>query len=109
MEVLPVGEAEILSVFLFTMMSGGSSMNASYWANSLANGSHNKEEGFAHAYCGSDGIQQVEDDANCAWHCGNTNGNTNYLSIEVCQSMGDLKLHLKQMRNVALTVVRSKV
>lgn len=43
-----------------------------------------------HAYCGSDGIQQVEDDANCAWHCGNTDGNTNYLSIEVCQSMGDL-------------------
>ena len=70
--------------------AGDSSMNAAYWANSLANGSHNKEEGFAHAYCGSDGIQQVEDDANCAWHCGNTNGNTNYLSIEVCQSMGDL-------------------
>lgn len=70
--------------------AGGNSLNAAYWANSLANGSHNKEEGFAHAYCGSDGIQQVEDDANCAWHCGNTNGNTNYLSIEVCQSMGDL-------------------
>ncbi len=70
--------------------AGGSSLNAAYWANALANGSHNKENGFAHAYCGSDGIQQVEDDANCAWHCGNTDGNTNYLSIEVCQSMGDL-------------------
>ena len=70
--------------------AGGSSLNAAYWANELANGSHNKEKGFAHAYCGSDGIQQVEDDANCAWHCGNTDGNTNYLSIEVCQSMGDL-------------------
>lgn len=70
--------------------AGGSSLNAAYWANSLANGSHNKEEGFAHAYCGSDGVRQIEDDANCAWHCGNTDGNINYLSIEVCQSMGDL-------------------
>lgn len=70
--------------------AGGSSLNAAYWANELANGSHNKEKGFAHAYCGSDGVRQVEDDANCAWHCGNTDGNTNYLSIEVCQSMGDL-------------------
>lgn len=70
--------------------AGGSSLNAAYWANALANGSHNKENGFAHAYCGSDGVQQVEDDANCAWHCGNTDGNTNYLSIEVCQSMGYL-------------------
>lgn len=70
--------------------AGGSCLNAAYWANALANGSHNKENGFAHAYCGSDGIRQVEDDMNCAWHCGNTDGNTNYLSIEVCQSMGDL-------------------
>lgn len=70
--------------------AGGSSLNAAYWANELANGSHNKEKGFAHAYCGSDGVRQVEDDANCAWHCGNTDGNTNYLSIEVCQSMGNL-------------------
>lgn len=70
--------------------AGGSSLNAAYWANELANGSHNKEKGFAHAYCGSDGVRQVEDDANCAWHCGNTDGNINYLSIEVCQSMGDL-------------------
>lgn len=27
---------------------------------------------------------------NCAWHCGDTNGNLNYLGIETCQSMGDL-------------------
>ena len=27
---------------------------------------------------------------NCAWHCGYLNGNLNFLSIEVCQSMGDL-------------------
>ena len=70
--------------------AGGGSLNAAYWANALASGRHNKENGYAHAYAGSDGVQQVEDDANCAWHCGNTDGNTNYLSIEVCQSMGDL-------------------
>lgn len=75
--------------------AGGSSLNAAYWANELANGSHNKEKGFAHAYCGSDGVRQVEDDANCAWHCGNTDGNTNYLSIEVCQSMGDLNTFMQ--------------
>ena len=71
--------------------AGGSSLNATYWANALATGNHNLENGFAHAYAGNDGIQQVEDDANCAWHCGNTDGNVNYLSIEVCQSMGDLE------------------
>ena len=70
--------------------AGGSYLNAAYWANALASGSHNKEDGFAHAYAGSDGVRQVEDDANCAWHCGNTDGNINYLSIEICQSMGDL-------------------
>ena len=81
--------------------AGGSSMNAGYWADALASGKHNLENGFAHAYAGNDGIQQVEDDANCAWHCGNTDGNVNYLSIEVCQSMGDLKT-FKQNEELAL-------
>lgn len=71
--------------------AGGKYLNAAYWANALASGRHNLENGFAHAYAGDDGIQQVEDDMNCAYHCGNTDGNVNYLSIEVCQSMGDLE------------------
>lgn len=50
----------------------------------------NLENGFAHYYVCSDGILQAEDDANCAWHCGYLNGNLNFLSIEVCQSMGNL-------------------
>lgn len=50
----------------------------------------NLENGFAHYYVCSDGILQAEDDAYCAWHCANLDGNTNYLSIEVCQSKGDL-------------------
>lgn len=70
--------------------AGGSSLNANYWANALASGRHNLENGFAHAYAGSDGVVQTEDDWNCAWHCGDSYCNTNYLSIEVCQSMGDL-------------------
>lgn len=70
--------------------AGGSSLNANYWANALASGRHNLENGFAHAYAGNDGVVQTEDDWNCAWHCGDSYCNTNYLSIEVCQSMGDL-------------------
>ena len=53
--------------------------------------SHNLSAGFAHYYVAQDGILQAEDDANRAWHCGQTDGNNNYLSIEVCQSMGDLE------------------
>lgn len=70
--------------------NGADSQNATtaYYRNYLQNA--NLENGFAHYYVCSDGILQAEDDANCAWHCGNADGNTNYLSIEVCQSMGDL-------------------
>ena len=70
--------------------NGADSQNstAAYYRNYLQNA--NLENGFAHYYVCSDGILQVEDDSNCAWHCGNTNGNTNYLSIEVCQSTGYL-------------------
>lgn len=50
------------------------------------------ENGFAHYYVAHDGILQAEDDINHAWHCGDTNGNNNYLSIEVCQSMGDIDI-----------------
>lgn len=51
----------------------------------------NLENGFAHYYVCSDGILQAEDDENCAWHCGDLNGNINFLGIEVCQSMGDIE------------------
>lgn len=51
---------------------------------------HNLKNGFAHYYVCSDGTLQAEDDANKAWHCGQSNGNANYLSIEICQSMGNL-------------------
>lgn len=54
----------------------------------------NLDNGFAHLYVASDGTLQAEDDGNCAWHCGQTDGNTNYLSIEICQSMGDLNTFL---------------
>ena len=51
---------------------------------------HNALNGFAHYYVCSDGILQAEDDSNIAWHCGQADGNANYLSFEFCQSMGDL-------------------
>ena len=52
--------------------------------------SHNAELGFAHWYVCSDGILQVEYEANMAYHTANANGNANYIGIEACQSMGNL-------------------
>ena len=74
--------------------AGGQFLNVSYWANALASGGHDLNNGFAHAYAGDDGVIQVEDDANCAYHCGQSDGNMNYLSIEACQSMGDAETFL---------------
>lgn len=68
--------------------AGSQNATASFYKNWLPG--HDKESGFAHYYVCSDGIVQAEDDWNCAWHCGNSNGNSNYLSFEICQSMGDI-------------------
>lgn len=68
--------------------AGSKNANYAYYKNWLPK--HNLENGFAHYYVCSDGTLQAEDDSNMAWHCGNEYGNTNYLSIEVCQSMGNL-------------------
>lgn len=68
--------------------AGSKNANAEFYRNWLQ--THSLENGFAHYYVAQDGILQAEDDWNCAWHCGDTSGNLNYLSIEVCQSMGDL-------------------
>ena len=55
---------------------------------------HDLNSGFAHAYVASDGTLIAEDDGNCAYHCGLTDGNVNYYSIEICQSLGDLSTFL---------------
>lgn len=68
----------------------GQNATTAYYRNYLQNA--NLENGFAHYYVCNDGILQAEDDSNCAWHCGNSNGNLNFLGIEVCQSMGDLNV-----------------
>lgn len=72
--------------------NGADSQNATseYYKNYLQR--TNLENGFAHYYVCSDGILQAEDDSNCAWHCGDLNGNLNFLGVEVCQSMGDLNV-----------------
>lgn len=62
--------------------------NLDYYKNWLP--THDLTLGFAHYYVTSTGTLQAEDDAYVAWHCGNLDGNNNYLSIEICQSMGDL-------------------
>lgn len=68
----------------------GQNATSEYYKNYLQRA--NLENGFAHYYVCSDGILQAEDDSNCAWHCGDLNGNLNFLGIEVCQSMGDLNV-----------------
>ena len=70
--------------------AGSQNANAAFYRKWLQ--THPLENGFAHAYVASDGILYAEDDAYAAWHCGQTDGNRNYYSIEVCQSMGDLKI-----------------
>lgn len=73
--------------------AGSQNANAAFYQKWLQ--THNLENGFAHYYVAQDGILQAEDDINHAWHCGDTAGNNNYLSIEVCQSMGDLEVFKK--------------
>lgn len=63
--------------------------------------------GFAHYYVANDGVLQAEDDHNCAWHCGQYDGNSNYLSIEVCQSMGDINI-FKSNEEKALQLAAQK-
>lgn len=73
--------------------AGSQNANSEFYRKWLQ--THNLENGFAHYYVAQDGILQAEDDINHAWHCGDTAGNNNYLSIEVCQSMGDLEVFKK--------------
>ena len=68
----------------------GQNATSEYYKNYLQRA--NLENGFAHYYVCSDGTLQAEDDSNCAWHCGDLNGNLNFLGMEVCQSMGDLNV-----------------
>ena len=72
--------------------AGSKNAKARFYENWLP--SRDPERGFAHYYVAEDGILQVEDDMNVAWHCGDTYHNREYLSFEVCQSMGDVNVFL---------------
>lgn len=85
--------------------AGSQNANAAFYRNWLQ--THPLDNGFAHYYVAQDGILQSEDDSNCAWHCGNLDGNLNYLSVEVCQSMGDLDV-FKHNEEKAFQLVASK-
>lgn len=85
--------------------AGGQAANANFYNVWLR--AHPLGNGFAHYYVGSDYTLQAEDDNNCAWHCANTTGNTYYLSIEACQSMGDLNI-FKQNEDNALKLAAQK-
>ena len=88
---------EIREEFLFTTMQDHKMQMQRFTENGCK--THPLENGFAHAYVASDGILYAEDDAYAAWHCGQTDGNRNYYSIEVCQSMGDLEIFKKNEEN----------
>jgi len=85
--------------------AGSQNANAAFYRNWLP--THDLGNGFAHYYVAADGILQAEDDYNCAWHCGDMDGNNNYLSIEVCQSMGDLD-NFKANEEKALALAAQK-
>ena len=85
--------------------AGSQNANAAFYQKWLQ--THNLEDGFAHYYVAQDGILQAEDDINHAWHCGDTVGNNNYLSIEVCQSMGDIDI-FKSNEEKALQLAAQK-
>lgn len=67
--------------------AGSGQATISFYEGWLPN--HGPESGFAHAYVAEDGVLMAEDLTNKAWHCGNSYGNANFLSVEICQSMGD--------------------
>lgn len=69
--------------------AGGNNCNKSYYIDWLKR--HDPTLGFAHYYVCSDGILQAEDESCATFHCGNPYGNLHGISIEVCQSMGDLE------------------
>lgn len=68
--------------------AGSQNANSNFYRGWLP--THPLENRFAHYYVASDGILQAEDDWNGAWHCAQWDGNMNYLSMEICQSMGDI-------------------
>lgn len=85
--------------------AGSQNANAAFYRNWLP--THDLGNGFAHYYVANDGVLQAEDDHNCAWHCGQYDGNLNYLSIEVCQSMGDINI-FKSNEEKALQLAAQK-
>lgn len=84
--------------------AGSKNANAKFYANWLPG--HNLEDGFAHYYVAEDGILQAEDDMNGAYHCGNDYYNMEYLSFEMCQSMGDANTFLKNEEKVLQLVAQ---
>lgn len=82
--------------------AGSQAADCGFYEGWLPN--HDPEAGFAHAYVAEDGVLMAEDLENKAWHCGNSYGNANYLSVEICQSMGDRDIFLSNEQK-ALDVV----
>lgn len=67
--------------------AGSNAANTAFYRGYVTN--NNAANGFAHYYIASDGMLQMEDEGNMAWHTANSDGNANFIGIEACQSMGD--------------------
>lgn len=77
--------------------AGSKNANANFYSVWLR--THDLANGFANYYVASDYTLAAEDDAYITWHCANTYGNERFLSIEACQSLGDLEVFKKNEEN----------
>lgn len=84
--------------------AGSKNANAAFYSTWLQR--HDLQSGFAHYYVGSDSILQAENDNYCAWHCGQNDGNRNYLSIEICQSKGDINTFISNEEKALVLAAR---
>lgn len=85
--------------------AGSINANYAYYENWLK--THDLNLGYAHYYVTSTGTLYAEDDSQIAYHCGNWPYNRDYLSIEVCQSMGDINI-FKDNEKKALALAAQK-
>lgn len=64
------------------------SLSAMQYHDSLVNAPLSRlENGIAHSYISGNTVWQALPEGRTAWHTANSDGNTNYYGIEVCQSM----------------------
>ena len=87
--------------------AGGDYMSASNWESIYKSGKWNFNRGFCHYSIDRMSVRQIEEDNQMAYHCGSYKYNRDFLSCEVCQSMGD-KNNFLENEERALQVMAKK-